>query len=173
VASSNKTGKRPFWMHQLVEYLLGGVLVAQGLQSPDPVAPAVAGLLVLANASTVRGGALSAFRLASRSMHRLLDLVVIAVVVALAVQPRLRPDAGARMIMIAIAAVLGFVWWQSSFAERPRRARGGAAAAAAGGSGSGGQSPSGSSNERSTEIGRMAGRLVGDGINAAKRRKKS
>jgi hypothetical protein len=28
--------KRPFWMHQLVEYVLGIVLIAQGLQSPTP-----------------------------------------------------------------------------------------------------------------------------------------
>ena len=26
---------RPFWIHQLVEYLIGVALVAQGLQSPN------------------------------------------------------------------------------------------------------------------------------------------
>ena len=31
-------GKRPFWMHQLVEYILGGAMVATGLQSPSPAA---------------------------------------------------------------------------------------------------------------------------------------
>ncbi len=145
-------------MHQAVEYLLGGVLVAQGLQSPAPVAPSLAGLLVLANACTVRDGALSAFRLVSRSAHRIIDVVVIAAVVLLALQPWTEVDSGARIVMIGIAAVMGFVWWQSSFAEKQRRetmvAQGGL----------------------STEIGRRAGRMVGDGINAAKRlerRKKS
>jgi len=145
-------------MHQAVEYMLGGVLIAQGLQSPAPVAPSVAGLLVLANACTVRDGALSAFRLVSRAAHRIIDVVVIATVVLLAVQPWIEVDSGARIVMIALAAVMGFVWWQSSFAEKQRRE----AMIAEGG--------------RSTEIGRRAGRLVGDGINAAKRlerRKKS
>lgn len=146
-------------MHQLVEYILGGVLVAQGLQSPAPVLPSAAGLLVLLNASSVRGGALSAFRLVSRSVHRLLDLVVIGLIVVAAAQPWIRVDAGARVVLLGIAAVMAFVWWQSSFAEKTaRRARASAATAAAGGEG-----------DRSVEIGRRAGRLVGDGINLAKR----
>jgi hypothetical protein len=152
---SNGAGKRPFWMHQLVEYLFGGVLVAQGLQSPAPLLPSVAGLLVLLNASTVRGGGLSAFRLVSRSVHRLLDLVVIGTIVVAAVQPWIEVDAGARLVMVAIAVVLAFVWWQSSFAEKVARQARAEAAIAEG--------------DRSVEIGRRAGRLVGDGINLAKR----
>ena len=151
VASSSGSGKRPFWMHQVVEYLLGGVLVAQGLQSPDPLVPTVAGVLVLANACTVRDGALSAFRVLSRATHRILDVIVIAAVLVLAVQPWLAVDSGARIVMVGIAAVMAFVWWQSSFAEKAKRET----LVAEGG--------------RSTDIGRRAGRLVGDGINAARR----
>ncbi len=142
-------------MHQLVEYVLGGVLVAQGLQSPQPVVPAVAGVLVLANASTVRDGALSAFRVVSRRTHRIVDVVVIIAIVLMAIQPWIEVDGGARIVVLAIAAVMGFVWWQSSFADKQRRTT----VAAEGGVGA--------------EIGRRAGRLVGDGINAAKRWKKS
>ncbi len=142
-------------MHQLVEYVLGGVLVAQGLQSPQPVVPAVAGFLVLANASTVRDGALSAFRVVSRRTHRIVDVVVIIAIVLMAIQPWIEVDGGARIVVLAIAAVMGFVWWQSSFAEKQRRTT----VAGEGGVG--------------TEIGRRAGRMVGDGINAAKRWKKS
>ena len=46
---------RPFWIHQLAEYLIGVALVAQGLQEKDPLVPAVAGVLVIVNASVVRG----------------------------------------------------------------------------------------------------------------------
>ncbi|MEJ7720363.1 MAG: hypothetical protein WKF58_07860 [Ilumatobacteraceae bacterium] len=35
--------RRPFWLHQLAEYLIGGMLVASGLQSPSPVVPAAIG----------------------------------------------------------------------------------------------------------------------------------
>lgn len=145
-------------MHQVVEYILGIILVAQGLQVPrasEAVIPAAAGVLILLNAATVRGGALSAFRLFSRATHRILDLVVLVVVVLMAVQPWRTLDASVRTIMLAIAVVMGFVWWRSSFAERvPRTRVAGTADDTA---------------DRSAQVGRMAGRWVGDGINATKR----
>lgn len=141
-------------MHQLVEYILGAVLVAQGLQSPTPVPPAVAGGLIMLNAAITRGP-LAAFRITSRAVHRTADLVVIAAVVALGVQPWISVEPGARIVMVGIAAAMAFVWWQTSFAEKhPRR------------------SPISADGGRSTEVGRLAGRAVGDGINAAKRLRK-
>ena len=44
---------RPFWMHQLVEYIIGLILVATGLQGPEPlVRPSWAGVVLL-NAAVV------------------------------------------------------------------------------------------------------------------------
>ena len=54
--------------------------------------------------------------------------------------------------MVGIALVHLFVWWHTSFADA-RRSR--AAVSAEGG--------------RSTEVGRIAGRLVGNGVNAVRR----
>jgi len=141
-------------MHQFVEYILGGVLVAQGLQCPTPAMPALAGGLIMANAAIVRGP-LAAFRLVSRSVHRVLDVVVMAVIVLLGVQPWVSVEGSTRMIMVAIAGVMAFIWWQSSFAEKTVRYPGRAKITAEGG--------------RGVEVGRMAGRAMGDGINAAKR----
>ena len=42
---------RPFWLHQLVEYMIGLILVATGLQGPEPLVPAVVGGVVLLNAA--------------------------------------------------------------------------------------------------------------------------
>lgn len=151
--SGRSRPKRPFWLHQVAEYLLGGVLVAQGLQSPTPTLPAVAGALVMVNAAIVRGP-LAAFRLVDRQVHRLLDLVVIGAVVAMAVQPWADVEGSTRVIMAAIAAVMAVVWSQSSFADRSRR------------------QPVDASGGRSTELGRLAGRAVGDTINTARRLKK-
>lgn len=151
-AGSTRT-KRPFWMHQLVEYVLGIVLVAQGLQSPTPAVPAVAGGLVMVNAAIVRGP-LSAFRVLSRAQHRIADVVVILAVVVLAVQPAVEVDAAVRLVLAGIAVVMAFVWFQSSFEEKVRRSDRAAITAEGG---------------RGTEIGRLAGRAVGDGINAARR----
>lgn len=170
----------------MAEYVLGLLLVAQGLQSPAPLAPSLAGGLVVMNAAIVRGAPLSAFRLVSRTLHRVLDVVVLAVIVLLIVQPWIEVIAADRLIMTGIVVVMGFVWLNSNFAEKvPRAERKAAKAAAAGtptsatATATGTPLPpptgepvdTGSTDTGSVggDIGRKAGRLVGNGINAAKR----
>jgi hypothetical protein len=34
---------RPFWIHQLAEYMIGIALVSQGLQDTEPLLPSLAG----------------------------------------------------------------------------------------------------------------------------------
>jgi hypothetical protein len=139
---------RPFWMHQAVEYLLGGVLLASGLQSPTPAVPAVLGVVVAVNAAITRGP-LSAFRWIGPRTHRRFDVVVLAALVVGGLQPFVEVEIGARLIILAVAAVFAVVWSQSNFVERAKRApRGG---------------------DRSSELGKQAGRAVGSTINSAKR----
>jgi hypothetical protein len=186
-------GNRPFWLHQLVEYILGITLVSQALQSPTPAVPAVAGAAVLVNAAVARGP-LGAFRLVSRSVHRVLDIVVMVLIAGLAVQPWWTIDAGARLVMVGIVAVHAFVWWQSDLSEPALRAgrarRAGPSETAAPGTPTAGSAadappaavpeqpvgpspapsaPSASSGDRSTEVGRAAGRAVGAGVRAVRR----
>lgn len=111
-------GWRPFWLHQGAEYLLGGVLVAQGLQSPTPTVPALAGGVVVLNAAIV-DGPLGAFRAFSRRQHRVVDVVVISVLALLAVLPVFDVDNTSRVLLGAIAVMLGFLWWTTSF--EPKR----------------------------------------------------
>jgi len=144
------TTKRPFWMHQLVEYILGGAMVAAGLQSPTPVVPSVVGGIVMLHAAMTIGP-LGAFRVLSRRVHRVIDIGVIAVEVAAGLQPWINIDSGTRFVVVGIAFVHLFVWWNSSFATRTKSAGAGA------------------EGGRSTEIGRIAGRLVGNGVNAVRR----
>lgn len=156
-------GKRPFWMHQLVEYILGGALVASGLQSPQPLVPSVLGGIVLLHAAVTRG-ALAAFRLIDRKLHRLLDPVVIGVEIVAAVQPWISVDNGTRFIIGGIAAVHSVVWLGSSFTEKakkPKVAAGSSAAASA-------AAPPG---DRSADFGRSAGRMVGNGVKAVRKAK--
>lgn len=152
MATSERGPKRPFWMHQFVEYILGGLLVAQGLQSLTPVMPSLAGGLIMVNAAIVRGP-LAAFRVVTRAQHRVLDVAVIVTVAVLAAQPFWEVDPGARLVMIGIALVMAFVWWQTSFVDKQRRTR----------------SKITAGDGRGVEVGRLAGRAMGDGINAAKR----
>ena len=144
--------KRPFWMHQLVEYILGGALVAAGLQSPTPLVPSVLGGLVMLNAA-ITVGPVGAFRLIRRRLHRLIDVVVIAAELTAGVQPWINLESGTRIIVVGIALVHVFVWWQTNYAERVKLLS---------------VSPEGG---RSTEVGRIAGRLVGNGVNAVRRQR--
>jgi hypothetical protein len=146
--------KRPFWMHQAAEYVLGAVLVAQGLQSTTPLMPSISGGLIMLNAAIVRGP-LAAFRGVSRSLHRVLDVVVVLTVVAFGAQPWVSVEGTTRLTMIVIAGIMGFIAWQTNYAEKVKTRP---AISAADG--------------RGVEIGRLAGRLVGDGVNAAKRLRK-
>ncbi len=146
-------GKRPFWMHQLVEYILGGALVASGLQSRTPLVPSVLGGLIMMTAAITRGP-LAAFRVIGKRMHRRLDLVVIGITFFAALQPWVSIESGARFIIIAIGVVHLVVWTQSSYVERVKAPK---------------QAPDASSGDRSIDLGRSAGRLVGGGVNAVRR----
>ena len=144
------TSKRPFWMHQLVEYILGGALIASGLQSPTPLVPAVVGGLVMLHAALTIGP-LGAFRVIGRRTHRVIDVVIISIEFLAVVQPWIALDNGTRIIIAGIASVHLFVWWNTNFAERPK------------------SEPRSGEGGRSAEVGRFAGRLVGNGVNAVRR----
>ena len=144
------TSKRPFWMHQLVEYILGGALIASGLQSPTPLVPAVVGGLVMLHAALTIGP-LGAFRVIGRRTHRVIDVVIISIEFLAVVQPWIELDNGTRIIIAGIASVHLFVWWNTNFAERPK------------------SQPMSGEGGRSAEVGRFAGRLVGNGVNAVRR----
>ncbi|HEX2782181.1 MAG TPA: hypothetical protein VHN36_01250 [Ilumatobacteraceae bacterium] len=144
--------KRPFWMHQLVEYILGGALVASGLQSPTPAVPSVLGGIVMLHAALTVGPA-GAFRVLKRRLHQVIDVLVIAVELLAGVQPWIDLASATRIIIVGIALVHLFVWWQTNFAERVKTL----SVSTEGG--------------RSTEVGRIAGRLVGNGVNAVRRQR--
>ncbi len=162
--------QRPFWAHQLVEYLVGIALVSIAVQQQQPALPAILGVIVLVNAAIAKGVA-GAFRLVGRRTHRVMDLVVIAALVLGAVQPWISLDNVGRFALGGIAFVLLFVWFHTDFSERrPRRtvpvatpappvvARPSPDAA-----------DTASRSTMSEDVGRRAGRIVGGGVNSAKR----
>lgn len=172
-------GKRPFWLHQLAEYLIGIVFVAQGLQSPTPLVPAVLGGLVVLNAACAKGS-MSAFRIFGRRTHRFIDGVLIVLIIVAVVQPYVSVDNSTRLIMAVLVFVLALVWIQSDFTESSREQRAEARRAAAQARPE--HEPAGqpapraattSSPDGSTAdtIGRAAGRLAGKGVNMYRARK--
>lgn len=158
-------GKRPFWMHQLVEYILGLALVASGMQSPYPVVPSVLGGIIILHAAITRGS-LAAFRLIDRKLHRMLDPVIIGITVLGALQPWIEVDPGSRALILGMAVVHLFVWLGSSFTEKVKVPKAVPAAASAGSSAAK-QRPI-RTGDRSVDLGRSAGRLVGGGVKAVR-----
>jgi hypothetical protein len=147
--------QRPFWIHQIVEYLVGIGLISASVQLPDPAVPALLGLLIILNAAVAKGSA-GAFRLVGRRLHRTFDLVVIAVLVFFAVQPWIEIDGTGRLLIGAIAFILCFVWFYTDFDEQRTRAERRAERAARG-------------PRDSHEIGRQAGRVAAHTVNSVKR----
>jgi hypothetical protein len=143
---------RPFWIHQLAEYLIGVALVAQGMQDPSPLVPVLAGVLVMVNTSIVRGP-LGAFRLVGRGFHKWLDLIVMAAIAVAAVQPWFEVELSGRVLMLVVLLPLGFLWFYTDWAER--RARRDRRVERAGGTGE--------------QVGRSAGRVAGNVYVAGKR----
>ena len=94
--------RRPFWTHQLIEYLLGIGLISAAVQMPQPAVPAVLGLVIILNAAITKGAA-GAFRWTSKRVHRQLDVVVMA-------------------LLVGVAFVLWFVWFHTDFTEKVPRA---------------------------------------------------
>jgi uncharacterized membrane protein len=142
---------RPFWIHQAAEYLIGMALVAQAIQDPDPVVPALVGMLVILNAAVVRGP-LGAFKWFGRSVHKWIDLGLMIVIALVAVQPFADVPATGRAMMLVILVPYAFLWFFTDWAERPTRKERRAATAG----------PTGE------KIGRTAGRLAGNTYVAAK-----
>jgi hypothetical protein len=143
---------RPFWVHQFAEYLIGIALVAQGLQDPDPVVPAVAGVAVLVNAAIVRGP-MGAFKWVGRRTHRALDLVVMALIVFGAFQPWIPVGVTGQAVMLVMLLPLGFLWFYTDWAERPARKDRRAVAA----------------GPRSEDIGKSAGRMAANAYLSGKK----
>lgn len=166
--------QRPFWMHQIVEYLIGIVLVGAAFQAPRPAVPAVMGILVIANTAIARGPA-SAYPLVGRKVHRWLDVLVMVLLVAAALQPVVDTDSSGRLMLFGIAFVMFFIWLNSDFTHKADRKKTKQAPKSvqekpkAVQQASKAEKSQQRSRPGSDELGKKAGRAVGDGVNAAKR----
>jgi len=175
-------GKRPFWMHQAVEYLIGAAFVASGLQSPEPIVPTLMGGLIMINTACSKGP-LAAFRVIGKRLHRLLDAALVLLSFAAAAQPFVAIDQGTRLIMAVLAAGLAVIWFQSDFAEHPKKPGRFARAVSPSPGGASGRGAAGDASIRqptpsrlpdgttADTIGRTAGRLAGKGVNLYRARK--
>lgn len=146
---------RPFWIHQMAEYLIGIALVSQGVQDAKPLLPTLAGAMVVVNAAIV-SGPLGAFRVINRRMHRALDVVMMVAIAVAALQPWVEVTSAARVVMLVILLPLGFLWFYTDWAERVGRKQRRAERAAE------------SSRPTGEQVGKVAGRLAGTAYTSAR-----
>jgi hypothetical protein len=157
--SSPQRARRPFWLHQAAEYVVGVALIAQGLQAAEPLVPGAAGALIVVNAAVAKGP-LSAFSVVGRRLHRILDVVLIAVLVAAAVTPWV--ETAMRFVLVAFAVVLGFVARYTRYETRAEASATRRLHAREAG---------GTAGDRAEDLGRQAGRLAGRGVKAWRARR--
>jgi len=151
VPEANERTRLAFWVHQVIEYLVGLLLVLQGLSAARPLGPVLAGVAVLVLAATAHGP-VAAAKWVPRRVHRVLDFVLAAGLVVLGlVIPDERIDGFGRFVLVVAGLVLAVLALRTSYATRP------APTPQAG--------PS-----RGEDLGRSAGRAVGKGINELRRR---
>lgn len=153
MVKSSPRPHRPFWLHQVAEYVVGLALIAQGLQSADPFMPAAAGAAIVINTAIARGP-LSAFSLVPLGVHRIMDLILVAALVVLALVPGV--DAAMRLIFVAFAIVLIVVMRTTRY-DRHRRRESDLAG--------------GTRGDRAEDLGRRAGRVAGQGVKAWRSRR--
>ena len=145
--------KRPFWVHQLVEYLFGVAFITQAIQASKPAIPILTGLVLIGNATLARGP-LSAYPRVPRRVHRVIDVVLVIAIVLLAAFSGDALSPANRFVMYGIALAYAFVVWRSEYKEKPKPQ----AVEAPGG--------------RSEELGRLAGRAAGNAVNTIKAMRK-
>ena len=147
-------GKRAFWLHQAAEYVVGGALVASGLQSVDPLVPTALGALIVINAA-VADAPLAAFRKVGRRTHRILDYILVVIALAACALPDL--ETNTRLVQILVVVVFVVVVARTDYSAPSKR-----------GVTDSSQRPDG----RADEIGRLAGRTVGTLAGRARARMK-
>lgn len=155
--ASTDRARRPFWLHQAAEYVVGVALISQGLQAAEPWMPGVAGAVVLVNAAIAKGP-LGAFALVGRRTHRVLDVVIIIGLALAAVAPGV--ETAMRFVLGAFAVVLGFVARYTRYDSRADAGRRSTRRA------TGAMGEVGTPGDRAEDLGRRAGRVAGQGMRA-------
>jgi hypothetical protein len=113
---------RGFWLHQIVEYIIGiGTLFLAG-QSSEPLWPAIIGAVILLNAA-MSDGAMSAYRVIPRQVHKIIDWLVI--VGAIAASILADHDVQARVSLLGVGLILAVIALGTNYVGKgARSARG-------------------------------------------------
>ncbi|MCU1344434.1 MAG: hypothetical protein JWL70_700 [Acidimicrobiia bacterium] len=176
-ADTRHDGPMRFWVHQAVEYLLAGALISQALQSPRPAVVGTAGVVLLLVAAS-GDGPLRAIGHLPRPVHRTLDLAMVVGLSATVLAFRSDLDVIDMVVMLGVAAALVVLVTRTDYRPKPvprrrfvgrRPAMGSDTASSPVGAVA--APPPRSASLSSDQIGRRAGRMVGNGVRAWRSRR--
>jgi hypothetical protein len=147
--------KLRFWRHQAIEYLVALIVLATAFQGGGGSIAVYVTAAVFALLAATSDGPVSAFRVVPRPMHRVVDLVAAAGLVALGLIAG--DGTGDLVATLGGAALLVFLSWRTDWTVTPKRRT---------------VVIDEPGPSRSEDIGRAAGKLVGGaaakGVSSAK-----
>ena len=110
-----RSGGRGFWLHQIVEYLIAAALILMSAQSEYPIVTSAFGIALLINV-TITDGPLSAYKIISRQVHRIIDwLYVVALIVG---SIALDIDQSTRTTLFGVAIALVVIALTTNYTKR-------------------------------------------------------
>jgi hypothetical protein len=113
--SARERSLRPFWLHQLGEYLVAAILVASAWYSPEPAVQATLGVAIFINAAFAKGPA-GAFGLINRKVHKWFDVVIIVLLLVAAVQGWVGVGTTGRIALPLMALLMLVLWFNTAWA---------------------------------------------------------
>ena len=112
---STRSGGRGFWLHQIVEYLIAAALILMSAQSEYPIVTSAFGITLLINV-TITDGPLSAYKIISRQVHRIIDWLYVVALIVGAIA--LDIDQSTRTTLFGVAIALVVIALTTNYTKR-------------------------------------------------------
>ena len=106
---------RGFWLHQIVEYLIAAALILMSAQSDYPIVTSGFGIALLINV-TITDGPLSAYKIISRLVHRIIDWLYVAALIVGAIV--LDTDQSTRTTLFGVAIALVVIALSTNYTKK-------------------------------------------------------
>jgi len=100
-----RSAGRGFWLHQIVEYLIAAALILMSAQSDYPFVTSAFGIALLINV-TITDGPLSAYKIISRQVHRIIDWLYVVALIIGAIALDIDQSTRTTLFGVAIALVV-------------------------------------------------------------------
>ncbi len=110
-----RSAGRGFWLHQIVEYLIAAALILMSAQSDYPIVTSAFGIALLINV-TIADGPLSAYKIISRTVHRIFDWLYVGALIIGSIA--LDVDQSTRTTLFGVAIALVVIALSTNYTKK-------------------------------------------------------